>query len=94
MSLIKPKKSKKGVLIAAAAVGTAVAAGAALLSTKKGKAILADASKQAGKVSSRVKAGVTSLMQKEEKQLKRTRRKIAPVVKKVARTVRKRTAMK
>jgi hypothetical protein len=90
MSLIRPKKSKKGVMITAAAVGTAVAAGAALLTSKKGKALLADASKEAKKVSKSVRSGVTSLLRSEKKQVKRTVRKIAPAVKRTAKLVRER----
>lgn len=42
MSIFKPKKSKKGVVIAAT-VGAVAAGAAALYSTKKGKAMLKDA---------------------------------------------------
>lgn len=42
MSIFKPKKSKKGAIIAAT-VGAVAAGAAALYSTKKGKAMLKDA---------------------------------------------------
>ncbi|MFI5264393.1 MAG: S49 family peptidase, partial [Candidatus Kapaibacterium sp.] len=93
MNFTKPKGSKKGALVAVAAVGGAVAAGAALLSTKRGKALMASAKKKARKTSKSVKAEVSSLLRKEEKQLKRTARKIAPALKKAVRTARKRAAM-
>lgn len=63
MSIFKAKKSNKGAIIATA-IGGAVVAGAALLTTtKKGKAMMKDASD-----------GVTSLLGSAEK-LQRTVRK-------------------
>ncbi|MDP4228773.1 MAG: hypothetical protein Q8916_00030 [Bacteroidota bacterium] len=86
MKILKPKKSKKGVVIATA-VGSAVAAGATLLyTTKKGKRLLADASDKVSSLSSEV----TSMLHKTKKA---PRRSVATIkraaVKKAGTAVRK-----
>jgi gas vesicle protein len=78
MSIFKPKKSKKTAIIATA-VGGAVAAGAAMLySTKKGKAMLKDASDS-----------VSSLIGSAEKLQKTVKKEVKRPVKKAIGAARK-----
>ena len=77
-SFLKPKKSKKGVLIASAIAG-AVGTGVTLLyTTKKGKSLRSDASKKVDKLSS----GVTSLLDSAEKKLKKVGKEVKQAEKK------------
>jgi gas vesicle protein len=83
MNIIKPKNKKKGAVMTAAAIGSAVGAGVAMLyTTKKGKALRANASKKVSKVSS----NVTSVL----KHPGEAGRKVSRVVRKAGSIARKR----